>query len=319
MPLAKEKWLQIGGLQLGIAVDERYASFIRRSFPYRYLLRPAVNMLRGKRSRHPGSLNGVTANGSAAATHDARKSSLSPEAKEVQSRISDIEWYQAIDLPHGVVTPGRADHRRQIGLYGLPEDMTGMRALDVATFDGFWAFEMERRGAEVVAIDIGRWSQADLPLRWRNRLKPEEDATTGDGFRIAKDLLGSQVDRRETSVYDLDPKELGTFDVVFMSDLLLHLRDPQRALEKLYGVTREEGYAIVAEPFSPDLEGFKDTALIQFVGYQKFVWAIPSSVTLKQMLDLAGFAPVEELSRFQLEYDHPFPVMKVVLKAHPRA
>lgn len=318
MRLAREKWFQFGGLQLGIAIDERYVGAVRRSLPYRYLLRPAIGALRGSRSRQPRSRNGSGPNGSVEATQPARISPLSPEAKEVQSRISGIDWYQAIDLPHGVVTPGRADHRRQIGLYGLPTDMTGMRVLDVATFDGFWAFEMERRGAEVVAIDIGRWSQADIPLRWLSRMKPEDDAATGDGFRVAKDLLGSQVSRRETSVYDLDPEELGTFDVVFMSDLLLHLRDPQRALEKLYGVTKDDGYALIAEPFSPELEGFKDAALIQFVGYQKFVWAIPSTVALRQMLDLAGFAPVEELSRFQLKYDHPFPVMKVVLKAYPR-
>jgi len=32
--------------------------------------------------------------------------------------------------------------------------MTGLRVLDVGTYDGFFAFECERRGADVVAIDI---------------------------------------------------------------------------------------------------------------------------------------------------------------------
>ncbi len=41
-----------------------------------------------------------------------------------------------------------------------------MRALDVATFDGFWAFEMERRGAsEIVAIDLDCADKLDLPPR----------------------------------------------------------------------------------------------------------------------------------------------------------
>jgi tRNA (mo5U34)-methyltransferase len=243
---------------------------------------------------------------------------VTPEARAIAERVGEIEWYHAIELPHGVVTPGRVDHRRQVDLYGLPDDMRGMRVLDVATFDGFWAFEMERRGAEVVAIDIASWGQADIPLRWRERMTPDEDAPTGAGFRLAKELLRSNVERRELSVYDLTPKEVGAFDVVVVSDLLLHLRDPQRALENVYTVTREGGVAVVAEPYSPDLEGFKDVSLSQFIGYEKFVWSIPSIATLKARLDLAGFEPVEEVSRFRLDYRHPFPVQKVVLKSHPR-
>lgn len=33
----------------------------------------------------------------------------------------------------------------------------GMCALNVGTWDGFWAFEMERRGAEVVALNLDDW------------------------------------------------------------------------------------------------------------------------------------------------------------------
>ena len=53
------------------------------------------------------------------------------------------------------MTEGTFDLRPYVARYGLPTDMTGMRALDVGTWDGFWAFEMERRGAEVVADEPG--------------------------------------------------------------------------------------------------------------------------------------------------------------------
>lgn len=278
------------------------------------LLRRLISAVR---TRRPSSLRSSHPNGDGPVHHPQFPDT--PEARTIIERISPINWYHAIELPHGVVTPGRADHRDQVALYGLPADMTGMRALDVATFDGFWAFEMERRGAEVVATDIGRWTEADIPRRWLEKMTPEQDSITGDGFRLAKELLGSNVDRKTISVYDLDPAELGTFDVVMMSDLLLHIRDPQRALEKLYEVTVPGGYAIVAEPYDPDLDRISNALVVQLSGFEKRIWSVPSSSALKFMVGLAGFDPIEEISRFRLNYDNPFAVNKVVLKAYRQA
>lgn len=308
MPLSKERRLKLPGFEMAISVDERAARVIGSGY------RKLTGVF-GRKSAP--AKNGASANGHAPAAQ-VPPAPLTPEAQAIMDRIKDIEWYHVLELPHGVVTPGRADHRRQKHLYGLPQDMTGIKALDVATFDGFWAFEMERRGAKVTAVDIGRWSQADVPLRWLERMKPEEDRITGDGFRLAKELLGSKVERKEMSVYNLNPKDLGQFDIVFLSDLLLHIRDPQRALEKLWTVVKNPGgYAIIAEPYSPDLEKYKDVALTQFIGYDKFVWQIPSTNTLRTMLHQAGF-DIQELGRLRLDYDHPFPIEKIIFKATPR-
>ncbi len=316
MIMTRERRLKIAGLQVNLAIDERYAAALTRSLPYRYVIRPALRALnRGEPKMSVASAVAMNGTGPTATPIFDPAIYTKPEARQIAERVKDISWYHVIELPHGVVTPGRADHRQQIGLYGLPADLHGMRALDVATFDGFWAFEMERRGAEVVAIDIGRWSQADVPLRWLENLKPEDDGVTGAGFRLASELLESKVDRRELSVYDLSPDNVGTFDVVFLSDLLLHLRDPQRALERLYSVVRPDGYALIAEPYSTPLERFEDAALTEFVGYVDYIWAVPSSKALKRMLAVAGFSRVEELSRFRLDYQHQFPVQKVALKA----
>src|SRR4051812_42958839 len=90
-----------------------------------------------------------------------------------------------MELAPGVVTPGRGDWRRHVARV-LPDDMRGLRALDVGTFAGFWAFEMERRGADVVAIDVDDLDAVDLPPPQRARL--ERDAAAGGlelghGFR----------------------------------------------------------------------------------------------------------------------------------------
>lgn len=47
-------------------------------------------------------------------------------------------WYHAVELAPGVTTPGFIDLRAHVDA-GLPADLTGQRAVDVGTFDGFRA------------------------------------------------------------------------------------------------------------------------------------------------------------------------------------
>jgi len=242
-----------------------------------------------------------------------------PEAQAVLDRISGIEWYHTIDLPHGVTTPGYVDHRAQVHFYGLPADLRGMRALDVATYDGFWAFEMERRGAEVVAIDLESLAQCDFPRRFRHHaIAHGAQQKLGTAFYAAHELLGSRVKREILSVYELSPEKLGTFDVVILSDLLLHLRDPALAIENVCSVTRESGFAIIAEPYHTSLEGFKDVPLSQFGFGQAVGWWQHSVETFKTMMWAAGFDEVEEVSRFRLNCQAAIPLIKVVLKGYPK-
>ena len=149
------------------------------------------------------------------------------------------QWYHTLELAPGVETPGWFDLRKIAERMPIPSSLDGQRCLDVGTFDGFWAFEMERRGgSEVLAIDIldpNRWD-------WPAEHDPEVLAAfvrrkgVGEGFEIAKAALGSRVERRELSIYDLDPSDVGTFDVVYVGSLLLHLRDPVLALERVRSV-----------------------------------------------------------------------------------
>jgi tRNA (mo5U34)-methyltransferase len=150
-------------------------------------------------------------------------------------------WYHTIDVVPGVVTPGWFDLRPIVDQLPWP-DVRGKRCLDIGTFDGFLAFEMERRGAaEVVAVDVEDHLLWDWPPDYRERGLPRDPGFSGPpkgaGFRLVAELIQSKVDWRPISVYDLDPDEIGTFDVVVCGSLMLHLRDPLRALEAVRAVT----------------------------------------------------------------------------------
>src|SRR3954466_4638432 len=102
---------------------------------------------------------------------------------DLSQRVREHSWYHTLELGPALVTDGWFDLRPYVGHYGLPERMDGMRSLDVGTWDGFWAFEMERRGAEVVALDL----DDERDLDWPPRRRPEEYAPPdqrGSGFRI---------------------------------------------------------------------------------------------------------------------------------------
>ena len=151
------------------------------------------------------------------------------------------EWYHTLELAPGIVTPGWFDTRKMVADLPLPASLAGQRCLDVATFDGFWAFEMERRGAdEVVAIDLLDPAAADWPANSESAvieaIGARKDA--GRGFEIAREALGSGVERLEMNVYDLDDAAVGAFDFVYLGSLLIHLRDPVRALERVSSVCR---------------------------------------------------------------------------------
>ncbi len=209
------------------------------------------------------------------------------------------DWYHCIELPDGTVTPGAFDLRPSASVVPLPRDLSGKRCLDVGTWDGFWAFEMERRGAaEVVAIDIEDPDRWDWPprerlraqrggLAWLSAHKP-----AGAGFAAAAAALGSRARRVDRSVYDLDPAIDGTFDVVFVGSLLLHLRDPVAALDRVRRVCR--GQVVVADTVEaiPSLLRPR-TPSARLEGVERPWWWLPNRAGLHRIVESAGFDVVE--------------------------
>lgn len=164
-----------------------------------------------------------------------------------------MRWYHTIELP-GMATPGEYDLRPVVPRLPIPKSLEGKRCLDVGSRDGFYAFEMERRGAaEVVSLDLDDPSKIDFAQATPDLENIRRELEIGNrAFTIAHDALGSRVERKFVSAYDLDPENAGKFDFAIIGTLLLHLRDPVAALR---GVRRVlDGTLLSVEPVLLGLE-----------------------------------------------------------------
>jgi tRNA (mo5U34)-methyltransferase len=216
---------------------------------------------------------------------------------DLAAEAAGLVWYHTIELPGGVVTPGFVDARRCPARLPFPP-LEGRRCLDVGTMNGFWAFELERRGAgEVVTIDVDDLRQLDWPARTRLTDPGETYIDQGDrerttrGFELARGALASRVQRRALNVYDLAPEAVGEFDFVFVGSILLHLRDPVRALERVRSVC--SGEAVIFEAI--DLMGTMmspRTPRAALDGNRVWWWT-PNARALRRMIESAGFEILE--------------------------
>ncbi|WP_051670416.1 methyltransferase domain-containing protein [Bryobacter aggregatus] len=136
---------------------------------------------------------------------------------ELIKKLNRLGWYHSIELPDGSLIEGlqsidQLKHR--IAQFDLPERMDGLRVLDIGAWDGWFTFEMERRGATVTAIDL----------------------VENPRFLEARSLLGSKAEYLTMGVYDLDPAKIGRFDIVLFFGVLYHLKHPLLGLEKVCSV-----------------------------------------------------------------------------------
>jgi tRNA (mo5U34)-methyltransferase len=157
---------------------------------------------------------------------------MSMTTAELRAAVDEVTWFHTMNLGDGVRTPGIYDPARTLARLGLPERLDGRRVLDVGAWDGFYSFEMERRGAEVLATDHFSWSG--------------DGWGTQAGFLLARAALGSQVRDLDIDPTDLTPEAVGgPHDVVLFLGVLYHLRDPLLVLDRLRGVTAPGGLLVL--------------------------------------------------------------------------
>jgi tRNA (mo5U34)-methyltransferase len=222
------------------------------------------------------------------ASHDAERGTPSGSKSHrdwIEEEVaSEPYWFQKIQLPEGIVTPGWSNPvTEKLPYFGLPADMNGKRVLDIGCSEGFFSFEAERRGArEVIAVD----SSPDSVRR----------------FNICRSALGSKATAFLTSVYDLNPRGFGTFDVVMFFGVLYHLRHPLLALERIARVCTG---SLLMQTANYEDPAFGDQAFAKFHPFgiesgpkeaplfDPTVFWLPNAACVRDMLRHAGFVSIK--------------------------
>ena len=206
---------------------------------------------------------------------EARDERVIEESRRQIERLSKLGWYHSIELPDGGVIEGHQSIeqlRRRLRMFPIPEDLAGKRVLDIGAWDGWFSFEMERRGADVLALDSAK----------NTRLLE------------ARRLLGSRIEYRIGDICRLTWKDLGTFDIVLFLGVLYHVKHPVMALENVCGLCRDmaciESFVTEADLNAvPAMEFYETTELRG----QLDNWVGPNAACLMAFCRTAGFARVE--------------------------
>jgi tRNA (mo5U34)-methyltransferase len=190
--------------------------------------------------------------------------------------LAERGYYHSIELPDGRVIPGLQSlemQRWRLSQFPIPDDLRGKRVLDIGAWDGWFSFEMERRGATVVAVD----------------------ATTQTRFLEAKALMNSKVEHVVADICYLTPRDIGYFDIVLFFGVLYHVKHPLLALERVCELSTDlacvESFVTDDQPFGtiPTMEFYEGTELSgQFDN-----WVGPNISCLMAMCRTAGFARVD--------------------------
>jgi tRNA (mo5U34)-methyltransferase len=187
---------------------------------------------------------------------------------------------EPIDHPHGTW---------EIIQKCFPDVLSGKSVLDVGCNAGFYAIEVKRRhAARVVGIDAERFH-----IRQAN---------------FVRRVLDLDIEFRRMSVYDLDPRVIGRFDMVLALGLIYHCKHPALALERLARVTNDlliVETAILPKDMCPSSfvysMGGLERTLYPFAYVQNpdgskeaaYNWFLPSVEGLTVMLQNFGFSKVE--------------------------
>ncbi len=221
-------------------------------------------------------------------------------SSDLAARVAAIDyWYHKIELPGGVTTPGWAPI--DPAAYRVPDDLTGLRVLDVGAWDGYWTFEALKRGArEVVAID----DFSDF--LGKPDTTPRQEWASFDLCRDALGFTAERCSRQEISVYDVVEAKLGRFDIVFCFGVLYHLRHPLLALDRLSAVCDQAIFveSAILDDYSPYRggigHGYADGHMVMELFYPDSQYGnndtnywVPTLHCLGHMVRSTGFGKVD--------------------------
>lgn len=161
--------------------------------------------------------------------------------------LKDCTFYHRMDIPGTASKTFQwdliGDESRYLGGFAFD----GKRVLEIGPANGGLSFWMERQGAEVVGADLSPDpDKHSWDVMWRPGMDREAvfeamkrlTSELNNGWWFAHEYFKSRARFVHATAYDT-PAGIGDFDAVVLAALLLHLRDPLRALENAANLTRE--------------------------------------------------------------------------------
>ncbi|MGB9245856.1 MAG: class I SAM-dependent methyltransferase, partial [Candidatus Acidiferrales bacterium] len=219
----------------------------------------------------------------------------------IHPKLVGRSCYHTYEVEPGLFTPGdhtEIDPERCLDEIGVPRNLSGLRALDIGTWDGPFAFELERRGANVTALDI-----------------QDPDITV---FNAVKEIKNSSATYVRCGVYDALPDDLGTYDLVLFAGVYYHLKNPVLSLQRIRRLLKDGGALFIEGGAATDylaaelnkvlrlpkssvgsLAKFLDGLPLSYFDSEKKIyehwsnWWFPTTRCLEAILRDSGFRNVE--------------------------
>lgn len=238
--------------------------------------------------------------------------------------LDDCDWYHTTELPDGTVIRGMWDLKGRESDYLGNVTLQGTTVFEPGPASGYFTYWMESQGAEVTCFEAGYDAGFEyVPpvdgtdyLAWQAEFM-KHIARVNNSWWLQHRDRASTARIAYGDIYDL-PEDLGTFDVSVFGSILLHLRDPFRALQQ--AATHTAQTMVVTDVLHVGLEDPDDPLLrwgmdIDTLGPSHSWWCLsPGAVT--RMLWRLGFGRTK-VSHYVLKRDvglgpQDFPYFTVV-------
>jgi SAM-dependent methyltransferase len=216
--------------------------------------------------------------------------------------VADCYFYHTMTLPGYGVMIGEWDLRQGVDDYLGRVAFAGKRVLEIGPASGFLTFEMEKRGAEVVSVEVTAghcWDFVPYPASKLDEISGPRRTVMQqlkNSYWLSHGAYRSKARVHYGDVYNL-PDALGKFDIAVMASVLLHCRDPLRIINQC---AKRANALIIVDKFYPELEGSPICRLAPTP--QNFLWHTWwhfSPQFFIQFLAVMGFTVSETLTHQQ--------------------
>lgn len=172
-------------------------------------------------------------------------------------RFEECDFYHVMDVPGYGILGGEWDLRQRVDAYLGSVPFAGRRVLEIGPASGFLTFEMEKRGGEVVAVEMTDdepWDFVPFEEEFLTDIRRDRRVCIEqlkNAWWLAHAAHRSSAKVWYGSAYELSD-ELGHFDVSVLAAVLLHTHSPLKIVEQC---ARRTDQLVITELYQPELAG----------------------------------------------------------------